>query len=286
METVLSRKALGTRLPPGYFTRAAILRDRFGSSLLLLPAALYLLMFFAYPLVKNVVMGMQDYTTSTFYTGEAPWVGFENYGAVIGSSQFGNFLLNTFVFVAGSLAGQFVLGLAFAIFFNRNFPLNGVLRSLLLLPWLLPIVVSGTVWRWIFDVDNGAANQLMDVFGVAGVPWLVSTQTAMIAVLLVNIWIGIPFNMVILYGGLKEIPSELYEAGRLDGAGPWQLFRHITLPMLRPVVAVVLVLHALAYPKETPKKQQRDALPACVECVVGREGWGGNEWVCLSAWIT
>jgi multiple sugar transport system permease protein len=106
-------------------------------------------------------------------------------------------------------------------------------------------MIAGTaVWRWILDADNGALNRILSVLpGVDASPnWLTSTSLALIAVIGVNIWLGIPFNMTILYGGLQEIPEELYEAGALDGATGWRAFRHITWPLLRPVVTVVLVL--------------------------------------------
>ena len=210
----------------------------------LFPAALYLALFFGYPVVKNLVMSFQDYGTATFYTGEAPWVGFANYAKVLGSSIFSTALINTALFTAGSIAGQFVIGLALAVFFRKRFPLSGVLRSLLLLPWLLPLIASGAVWKWILDKDSGALNQFLVALHVVpnGVPWLTSTSLALVAVVGVNIWVGIPFNVTILYGGLQDIPDELYEAAALDGATGWRAFRHVTWPMLRPVVSVVLVL--------------------------------------------
>jgi len=211
--------------------------------LFLVPAVAYLLLFFGYPVVKNILMGFQHYTTSTFYTGEAPWVGLANYSAVIGSAVFSKALVNTALFTIGSIAGQFVIGLALAVFFRRKFPLSGVLRSLLLLPWLIPLIVSGTVWRWILDQDNGALNRFLGAAHVADRPgWLTSTALALTAVIIVNIWIGVPFNATILYGGLQDIPEELYEAAAMDGATGWRAFRHITWPLLRPVVGVVLVL--------------------------------------------
>ncbi|WP_104175016.1 carbohydrate ABC transporter permease [Arthrobacter sp. Y81] len=219
-------------------------RERLFQWLFLVPAVVYMALFFGYPVVKNVVMSFQDYTTATFFTGEAPWVGLANYVAVLSSSLFSTSLLNTALFTVGSILGQFVIGLALAIFFQRKFPLNGILRSLLLLPWLLPLIVSSAVWRWILDKDSGALNRFLGDLNIVdtGVPWLTSTSLALIAVVGVNIWIGIPFNLTILYGGLQEIPDELYEAGSLDGATGWKAFRHITWPMLRPVVSVVLVL--------------------------------------------
>ncbi|GAA0318501.1 carbohydrate ABC transporter permease [Kineococcus aurantiacus] len=220
------------------------LRTRLVEVAFIVPAVVYLVLFFGYPVVKNVVMGFQEYTTKTFYTGEAPWVGLENYRNVLGNAIFDRSLLNTLLFTAGSIAGQFVLGLAIALFFHKRFALSGVLRSLILLPWLIPMIAGTAVWRWILDTDNGALNRILSaVPGLDVHPdWLTSTSLALVAVIGVNIWLGIPFNMTILYGGLQEIPEELYEAGALDGATGWRAFRHITWPMLRPVVTVVLVL--------------------------------------------
>lgn len=212
--------------------------------LFLLPAVAYLLLFFGYPIVKNVVMSLQQYTVRTFYTGEAPWVGGANYATVINSAVFGQAAWNTLLFTVGSIAGQFTIGLAAAMYFRRKFPLNNVLRSLLLLPWLIPLIASSAVWRWILDMDNGALNRVLLGLHLVDAPpgWLTSTSLALIACIIVNIWIGIPFNMAILYGGLQDIPEDLYEAARLDGASGWRAFRHITWPLLRPVVHVVLVL--------------------------------------------
>lgn len=209
-----------------------------------LPAAAYLLLFFGYPVVKNTLMSFQEYTPASFYTGAAPFVGLRNYTTILSSDLFSQALLNTVLFTAGSILGQFVLGLALALFFQRRFPLGGVLRSLLLLPWLIPLVVSGTVWRWMLDPDTGVVNAVVRGLHLSssGVPWLTGTPQALVSVILVNIWVGIPFNTAILYGGLQDIPAHLYEAAKLDGAGPVSAFRHITWPLLRPVVSVVLVL--------------------------------------------
>lgn len=208
------------------------------------PVWVYVLGFYVYPLVSNVRMGFQNYTVSSFYTGSAPYVGFANYRAVWHSPPFAGIVVNTVLFTAGSLVFQFGIGLALAVFFRRVFPLNAVLRSLLLVPWLLPLVVSGTVWRWILYLDSGVLNQtLLHLHLISQpIPWLVSTNMSLVAVTLVNIWVGIPFNMVILYGGLQALPEQVYEAAAIDGAGAWQRFTKITLPLLRPVMLVVLTL--------------------------------------------
>ncbi|MFC6063258.1 carbohydrate ABC transporter permease [Streptomyces ochraceiscleroticus] len=208
------------------------------------PALLYMAAFFGYPLLRNVLMSFQHYTPTTYFTGEAPFNGLANWRAVFADPLFTEALWHTALFTAGSLLGQFTIGLALAVFFSRRFRLSGVVRAVLLLPWLVPMVVSAVVWRRILDQEHGVLNTALQALGLSdgGVPWLSSPSVALLSAVLVNIWIGIPFNMVILYGGLQEIPRELHEAAALDGASPWRAFRSVTLPMLRPVITVVLVL--------------------------------------------
>ncbi|MBO3662589.1 carbohydrate ABC transporter permease [Microbacterium stercoris] len=222
--------------------RRRVRREDVIKALFVVPAAIYIALFFGYPVVKNILMGFQDYTTKTFFTGEAPWVGFQNYVTALTSGLFWPAMANTLLFTLGSLLGQFVIGMGLAVFFRRQFPLSGFLRAMLLLPWLLPLIVSSATWRAILDKDSGILNQALGAIGIDAVPWLTSPDVALIAVILVNIWVGIPFNVTLLYGGLQDIPEELYEAASLDGATGWKAFWHITLPNLRPVMSVVLVL--------------------------------------------
>jgi multiple sugar transport system permease protein len=218
--------------------------EKIAEILFVVPAALAIAVLFGYPVVKNLVMSFQDYTLRTFFTGEAPWVGLENIAAVVDDAVFTKAVVNTALFTAGSILGQFVIGLALALFFHRNFPLNGVLRALFLLPWLLPLIVGSAAWRAILEQDSGILNVMLQRTGIVDspVPWLTSPDVALVAVILVNIWLGIPFNLTLLYSGLQDIPEELYEAGALDGATGWKAFRHITLPNLREVISIVLML--------------------------------------------
>ncbi|GAA3054778.1 MULTISPECIES: sugar ABC transporter permease [Actinomycetes] len=229
---------------PRVSARASAWRRRLVTALFIGPAVLYMLLFFGYPVVQNVIMGFQHYTITTFFTGEAPWAGWSNYTEVLTSPLFRTAAANTVIFTVGSILGQFLCGLGLALFFRRRFPLSGALRSLILLPWLIPLIVASAVWKWLLDTDAGALNRVLIGSGLveSGIPWLSSTGLALFTVIMVNIWIGIPFNAVILHGGLQTIPQELYEAGSIDGTSRWQAFRHITWPMLRPVVSVVLVL--------------------------------------------
>lgn len=230
----------GTRVQ----NRRRINRDLLIGIGFLAPAAIYVVAFFGFPAVKNVVMSFQNYSTATFFNGSAPWIGVENYVRVVGAAVFSTALTNTGLFTLGSVVGQFVLGLLLALFFARNFPISNTLRALLLLPWLIPLISSSSIWRWMLDANSGIVNAVLLNLHIISTPvqWLTSPHLALVSVIAVNIWLGIPFNVTILYGGLKEIPEELYEAASLDGATGFRAFRSITWPLLRPVVTIVLVL--------------------------------------------
>ena len=209
-----------------------------------IPAGIVLVLLFGYPVVKNFTMSFQDYGLKTFFTGKAPFVGFENYGTVVSDPIFTKALANTALFTIGSIIFQFTIGMLLALYFHKNFPLSGVLRGLLLMPWLIPIIVASATWKSMLDQDSGIVNRFLMGIGLSDspIPWLSSTEFALVAVIMVNIWIGIPFNVTLLYSGLQDIPDDLYEAGALDGATGWKAFWHITWPNLRAVVGVVVML--------------------------------------------
>ncbi|HEY0752434.1 MAG TPA: sugar ABC transporter permease [Ktedonobacteraceae bacterium] len=219
--------------------RKALIRFSF-----LIPVILYLLIFFGYPLYYSITVSLQGYNLQTEYTGSAPFIGLTNYLNVLKDTTVHMAAQQTLIFTVGSIVPQFLLGLGLALFFARKFPLSRFLRSLLLLPWLLPLVVSGTVWKWLFDQTNGIIDQLLA--GLHLLPphygWLTTPGWALATIIITNIWIGIPFNMVLLYSGLQGISGEVYEAASIDGANKWQQFWYITLPLLRPVISVVLLL--------------------------------------------
>ena len=206
------------------------------------PLVVYLLVFYAYPLYRNLDLSFREYSLRSFIDGSAPFVWFDNYVAVLTSASFAPSLLHTAVFTFVSIAFQFAIGLALAVFFYQRFPLSATLRALFLVPWLLPLLVSASVWAWMLNSESGIVNAALGVFGIEQVNWLTSPQWSLISVLIANIWIGIPFNLVILYSGLQNISTDIYEAAALDGAGPWQTFWRITFPLLRPVSAITLLL--------------------------------------------
>jgi multiple sugar transport system permease protein len=244
LTSVSTEAPTSTRPPTPAPRKGGRRREGIAKVLFVVPAALAIVALFGYPVLKNLTMSFQEYTLRTFFTGQAPWVGLTNYLTVVSDDVFSQALANTALFTIGSIVGQFVLGMLLALFFHKNFPLNGVLRALFLLPWLIPLIVGSAAWRAILEQDSGILNLTLMQVGIIDnpIPWLTSPDVALIAIILVNIWLGVPFNLTLLYSGLQDIPGELYEAGALDGATGWKAFWHITWPNLRAVVSVVLML--------------------------------------------
>lgn len=208
----------------------------------LTPVTIYLVVFYAFPLYRNVDLSLRDYTLRSFISGGAEFIGFDNYVTIFQSMTFWPAAWHTATFTILSIFFQFWIGMALAVFFFKRFPLSSLLRALFLVPWLLPLLVSATVWAWMFNSDSGVLNGALEAMHLQPINWLTSPDWAMRSVLITNIWIGIPFNLVLLYSGLQNIPEEVYEAASLDGAGPWQTFWRITFPLLRPVSAITLLL--------------------------------------------
>uniref|UniRef100_UPI002F91407E carbohydrate ABC transporter permease n=1 Tax=Streptomyces sp. NBC_01562 TaxID=2975879 RepID=UPI002F91407E len=208
----------------------------------LAPVTLYLVLFYAYPLYRNIDLSLRNYTVRSFVQGDAPFTGLANYRTVLDDPTFSPALVHTVVFTAVCLFSQYAIGLALAVFFNQRFRLSATLRALFLVPWLLPLIVSASTWSWMLNSDSGVVNAVLHVVGVGPVNWLTAPGWSLASVIIANIWIGVPFNLVVLHSGLQSIPASLYEAAALDGANAWQRFWRITFPLLRPVSAITLLL--------------------------------------------
>nr|WP_199521235.1 sugar ABC transporter permease [Jiangella anatolica] len=215
---------------------------RWAALAFLAPLLAYLAIFYAYPLYRNVELSLHDYTPRAFVQGNAEFLGLANYADVIASSTFGPALRNTALFTLVSIVAQYAIGLALAVFFHHHFRLSGLLRAMFLVPWLLPLIVSASTWSWMLNSENGIVNSVLEAFGIGQINWLTSPDSALWSVIVANIWLGIPFNLVILYAGLQNISGDLYEAAALDGANAWQRFWRVTFPLLRPVSAITLLL--------------------------------------------
>jgi multiple sugar transport system permease protein len=210
--------------------------------LYIVPALVFLLAVELYPIAYNVRNSLVGLDIGTYLSGDAPWVGLDNYRRVVEDPAFQHAVGVSVVFTAACIALQFSIGLALALFFVRPFPGATPLRALLVLGWLLPGVVTGNLFRWMFDGDSGVVMWLISALGLGDHAWLVDPQAALWAAIVTNVWVGIPFNMLLLLPALQAIPQGLYEAAEVDGASAWQRFRHITLPLLRPAALSVILL--------------------------------------------
>jgi arabinogalactan oligomer/maltooligosaccharide transport system permease protein len=172
------------------------------------------------------------------------WVGLKNYINVLsgGDGVFYPRLVWTLEWTAICVFLHYAIGLGLAVLLNRPMRFRAGYRMMLILPWAVPAFVSAFAWRLILNGDGGVLNAVLEKVGLHGVDWLGQPLTAKISVITVNVWLGVPFMMVAILGGLQAIPAELYEAAEVDGATPWQRFRHVTLPGLAPVSGTIILL--------------------------------------------
>ncbi|MBB1251331.1 MULTISPECIES: carbohydrate ABC transporter permease [unclassified Rhizobium] len=196
------------------------------------------------PLIYNVLMSFQEVDMFSLGTFIRPFVGFKNYVALFSQPETWPILRNTAVFVVASIAGQFLIGFGLALFFWNDFPGSSWLRGLFLVSWVMPGLVVGAIWNWILSGDFGVLNYFLREAGVisGNIFWRSDPHYSLWAVILANIWLGTSFNMILLSVGLSGIPKDLYEAAELDGAGVFQRFVTITLPMMRSTIGAIISL--------------------------------------------
>lgn len=207
-----------------------------------LPGLLYMLFLIGYPLLYNLVISFQDLTLLNLQ--DAKFVGFANYREILGRDTFWTALGNTFEFTFWSIFFQFTIGFALALFFNMKFRLAKFLRGLSLVSYLVPIVITALLYRFMFNQSVGIINHLLLGLGLISQPveWLTHPELAMWSVIIANIWVGAPFNMMLLATGLSGLPKDVYEAASIDGAGKVRQFFAMTVPMMRPVILVVIMM--------------------------------------------
>ena len=215
-----------------------------GPYLFMLPATLFLAIFLLYPICTMFLFSFEQVNVGSLLSGDTPFIGLENYRTVLLDSLFRSSLGTSLLFTLASLAFQFSIGFLLALLLNRRLPLVGVMRGSVMIAWMLPIVVSGTIFKWMLQRDAGVINYALQSIGVIHAPinWLSDPKLALWGVIIANIWIGIPFNMALLLAGLQSISPTLYEAARVDGANSFRRVLHITLPLMRSTSLIVLML--------------------------------------------
>ncbi|WP_433471207.1 carbohydrate ABC transporter permease [Saccharomonospora azurea] len=216
------------------------------------PVVVVLAVLVFYPLVQGVYLSLTNAnemnSARTIGVNEIEatyeFVGLRNYIDVLSGVEgaFYSRFVWTLVWTVACVVLHYSLGLGLAMLLNRALRGRSVYRMLLILPWAVPPFVAAFAWRLLFNTEGGVLNSLLNALGFASVDWLGDPTAAKVAVILVNVWLGVPFMMVALLGGLQTVPKDLYEAAEVDGATPWQRFRAVTLPGLRPVSGTVILL--------------------------------------------
>ena len=213
--------------------------------LLLAPTLVILGVFLLYPFLFGIYLSLSDSELGNL----GKYIGLGNFQfAFVTDSVFRTALVNTFVYTGVTTVFKLGLGLVMALLLNQVFPFQRFARAALLLPYIIPTVLSYEAWRWMFDPTFSVVNWLLvhtHLVAYPGPNWLGVPANAMTALIIVNIWRGAPFYGIAFLAGLQTVPLDLYEAARVDGATRWQQFLHITLPMLRPVLLVVLLLSTI-----------------------------------------
>ena len=212
--------------------------------LFIFPAFLYMLIFVGYPILSNLLLSFQNVTVRNLVKGEKKFIGFENYVTLFHDPVFVKAMTNTLKFTVLCLIFQFLFGFLLALLFSKKFKFAQPVRGLTMIPWMMPMTVTALMFKFMFSTDVGIINYLLKTAGLIkeNIEWLTTPSTAMIAVVVANVWIGIPFNTILLSTGLTTIPKELYESASVDGANAIQRLFKITLPLLRPTIESVLVL--------------------------------------------
>jgi arabinogalactan oligomer / maltooligosaccharide transport system permease protein len=260
--TTLIWFALGVAILEGvlYLVLVRWLKVRLALPIMLIaPAFLGLLALIVYPLVWELNVSFTNMSINRFCdpgfpaglltecNGEQMFIGIENYinvftRPVLQFAGFWQVLGQTLLWTALNVFFHVSLGLGLALLLNRPMRGRGIYRALIILPWAVPQIVALAVWRTELNAEFGMMNQLLALVGIEGPSWMTEPFWNFFAMVMVNVWLGVPFMMVILLGGLQSIPGDLYEAAEIDGASSRQSFRHITIPLLRPVMVPAIIL--------------------------------------------
>ncbi|GMG82140.1 hypothetical protein LNKW23_13530 [Paralimibaculum aggregatum] len=198
-----------------------------------------------------LIVGPALYAVSlSFYeirslTSAPEWAGLANYAAVLASGEFWNALWNGIVYAGLAIVLQVVLGIGFALLLNQPFVGRPILRGIAFLPYLLPTVIAVLTFKWMVDGSLGIVTILMDDLGLPPIYWFETETASMVSVILISVWLWTPFVTTTFLAGLQTVPPQLYEAARVDGAGPVRRFFHVTLPSLRPILTVIILLRGV-----------------------------------------
>lgn len=224
--------------------RGTRLREKAAGYAFTMPAVLFVVLLVIYPLGYNVLLSFKNVTLRNF-NGKQDFIGLQNYIQLFGDKVFRRAVVNTLVFTVASIVFQMIIGFFLALLFSKSFPLCNLARGLLMVCWLIPVMSFATLFKWIFaGNESGILNYFMLCIGLIQKPisWLTNGTTAMAALILANIWRGVPFNMMLISSGMTTIPGDIYDACKVDGVSKWNEILHVTIPLLKPTLVSTVTL--------------------------------------------
>lgn len=211
--------------------------------LYLLPALSVIIVFNVYPIIKS--LDLSFYTDYDFFQNIVYQRGMDNYTEVMSDPNFHTALKNTFVFVAGVVPVSILLSLGIALLLNQSIQLRGLFRTLHFLPFVTSVAAVSTVWRWIYHRDYGVLNYFLSLFGISPIAWLTNPAWAMPSLIILSVWKGLGYNIVLFLAGLQMISKQQLMAARVDGASRWNRVRYIVLPLLSPTTYFVSIISVI-----------------------------------------
>jgi multiple sugar transport system permease protein len=212
------------------------------SWLFVLPALLIVGVLMYYPMIGTLV---ESFYSSSFIDPAPRFVGLAVYRSIVADGAFGQIVFNSIVWTVGVVVLQNLLGFGAALLLNQNLPGQGLMRSLILLPWVLPGVVAAILWRFMYDPQLGLINSFLVSLGLSGVPWLAQASTALWAAIIAAVWKGFPFSTVVYLAALQNVDQEQVESAMIDGAGPVRRLFDIVIPAVKEIIAINLVLTSI-----------------------------------------
>jgi multiple sugar transport system permease protein len=232
--------ARGEGQPPGPISRRLrrLFPDGRWTLIFLLPYLIGLVLFIAFPTVNSFLISLKNEPLF----GGSSWIGFNNYSHLFADGAFWGAFSNTALYVVLVVPAELAAAIGLAILVNRRFRGTAVFRSIYFAPFVVSLASLGLIWTWLYSPQFGLWNEILRLIGIAGPQWLAQPSSALPALALTTLWRNVGYYMVIFLAGLQHIPEQLYEAARVDGAGPWRRFRHVTWPLLTPVTFVAGVL--------------------------------------------
>jgi trehalose/maltose transport system permease protein len=243
MSTVIAARGTAAEVPE---KASRLTRQRIRSAwLFMAPMLVVLALVAGWPLLRTMWFGFTDANLSDLQAAE--FIGFVNYYYLLTDPDWWNAVRNTLVFTGASLILETILGMAIALTLNAHFRGRGLLRAAVLIPWAIPTVVSAQMWNWMYHDVFGVINEVLKMLGLITEPiaWTASPDTALLAIIMVDVWKTTPFMALLLLAGLQMLPQECYESARVDGVHPIKVFFKITLPLLRPALMVAVIFRAL-----------------------------------------